>query len=251
MEDMPAYQCQVDARNDWLGPELQDKISDAKVYRRIHPLMDVVEAFIIDCSKLDNVKLRDLSMLFYAGIPVWFVRPKVPGSRIRPDISWICENPWLQLLLPSGIVDCTDTTPAKPVIYHGSLQTEKYYIAIAGYMRLLCKAGQDGSSLANAIKVLDDESAASGTFSAVGKAETSSSSTVIEISDDDDVAFSGSYNFLWSVVEWLTYSIADQPSIDLTSITDYKVIRRLIFISDSDTEDETKLDPPKINHGGD
>lgn len=123
---------ELNARNHWLGPKWKERINDAKARRKIHEPIDIIGAFTEDLDHLD--------MLFYSGIPVWFVRSvsKTPEARIDKVVPLTDEDFRQQILLPSGYpVDCRDAVPARRIIYDGLAAKPERYIAMAAYIRSL------------------------------------------------------------------------------------------------------------------
>ncbi|KAF9060482.1 hypothetical protein BDP27DRAFT_1430050 [Rhodocollybia butyracea] len=123
---------ELNARNHWLGPEWQERINDAKARRRTHEPADIIGAFTEDLDHLD--------LLFYAGIPVWFVRSvsKTPEARIDKVVPITSEDVRQRLLLPSGhTIDCRDAFPPRRLVYDGLAAKPERYMAMATYIRSL------------------------------------------------------------------------------------------------------------------
>ncbi|KAF9060352.1 hypothetical protein BDP27DRAFT_1184693, partial [Rhodocollybia butyracea] len=84
--------------------------------------------------------LDHLDVLFYAGVPVWFVRSvsKTPEARIDKVVPLTSEDFRQRILLASGhSLDCRDAIPACRVVYDGLAAKPERYIAMAAYIRSL------------------------------------------------------------------------------------------------------------------
>ncbi|KAF9037417.1 hypothetical protein BDP27DRAFT_1245212, partial [Rhodocollybia butyracea] len=100
--------------------------------------------------------LSELDMLFYSGIPVWYVRPmsKHPKARIDQVVPFASEDLWLQLSLPSSrMIDCNDTIPARQLVYYGLAKKPECYIAMSAYICSLFKYSRNPTKPAVAGKL--------------------------------------------------------------------------------------------------
>ncbi|KIK65176.1 hypothetical protein GYMLUDRAFT_145217, partial [Collybiopsis luxurians FD-317 M1] len=81
--------------------------------------------------------LDDLDILFYAGIPVWYVcmAKSMPYARINSVAPLLHEDYSQKLVRPGGfIVDCADTSPPHKVVYEGLPNKPDRYQKMAAYI---------------------------------------------------------------------------------------------------------------------
>ncbi|KIK50855.1 hypothetical protein GYMLUDRAFT_145271, partial [Collybiopsis luxurians FD-317 M1] len=81
--------------------------------------------------------LGDLDLLFYAGIPVWYICTvkSMPFVRIDSVVSFIREDYSQRLTQPDGfVVDATDATPPHKIIYDGLPNKPDHYRNMAKYL---------------------------------------------------------------------------------------------------------------------
>lgn len=118
------------ARTNWLGI-YASRIAAAPKRGPPPPVLEVVGAFTEDLDTLDR--------LFYAGIPVWYVRPASETPNVRIDkVGWvIATNEHQKLSLQSLEVDVSDTVPPHRIVYTGLANKADRYSSMVLYVRSL------------------------------------------------------------------------------------------------------------------
>ncbi|KIK56102.1 hypothetical protein GYMLUDRAFT_174647 [Collybiopsis luxurians FD-317 M1] len=77
---------------------------------------------IVDAVGVFTKNLNDLDLLYYSGIPVWYVRntSQIPNQCIDKVMEFIKEDSYWKITLHWGeILDCSDASPAHQVVYTG------------------------------------------------------------------------------------------------------------------------------------
>lgn len=119
------------ARTNWLGT-YAPRIAAAKDRRPPPPVLEVVGAFTEDLNTLDQ--------LFYAGIPVWYVRPASETPNVRIDkVGWVIAADAFQKLRLrfSFEIDVSNTTPPHRIIYTGLANKAERYRSMVMYIHSL------------------------------------------------------------------------------------------------------------------
>ncbi|KIK50555.1 hypothetical protein GYMLUDRAFT_105938, partial [Collybiopsis luxurians FD-317 M1] len=82
--------------------------------------------------------LDHLDLLFFAGIPVWYIcmASSMPYVRIDAVAPFLKEDQSSQRLVRPGgfIVDCSDTLPPHKIIYDGLANKPDRYRKMAAYL---------------------------------------------------------------------------------------------------------------------
>ncbi|KIK62156.1 hypothetical protein GYMLUDRAFT_118826, partial [Collybiopsis luxurians FD-317 M1] len=81
--------------------------------------------------------LNDLGLLFYAGIPVWYVckAKDMPHIRIDRVTPLLKEDSSQRLTRPDGfIIDCSNTFPPHKTIYEGLPNKPDRYRQMVAYL---------------------------------------------------------------------------------------------------------------------
>ncbi|KIK69722.1 hypothetical protein GYMLUDRAFT_102403, partial [Collybiopsis luxurians FD-317 M1] len=79
-----------------------------------------------------------LDALYYAGIPVWFVRSTsfIPNPRIDWVEDFICEDDFQRIKLHRGeVLDCTDALPAHKILFTGMVNDPDRYISMGRFLQ--------------------------------------------------------------------------------------------------------------------
>ncbi|KIK61486.1 hypothetical protein GYMLUDRAFT_146897, partial [Collybiopsis luxurians FD-317 M1] len=82
--------------------------------------------------------LDALDALYYAGIPVWFVRHTslIPKPRIDQVQDFICEDDFQKITLHRGeVLDCTDAQPSHKVVFTGLPNNLDRYVSMGRFIR--------------------------------------------------------------------------------------------------------------------
>ncbi|KIK56378.1 hypothetical protein GYMLUDRAFT_115711, partial [Collybiopsis luxurians FD-317 M1] len=88
-----------------------------------------IGAFTEDLDVLDT--------LYYAGIPVWFVRRAslIPEPRIDEVVDFIAEDELQKITLHRGeVLDFADTIPASKIIYTGLPNSLNRYVSMGRFL---------------------------------------------------------------------------------------------------------------------
>jgi hypothetical protein len=131
---------ELNARSRWVGAEWRTRLKDAASHVR-HPLAPVIGAF--------TENLNDLDLLFYAGVPVWYICTveSMPYVRIDSVVPFLQEDNSQCFIRPDGfIVDCTDASPPHKIIYDGLPNRPDRYHKMATFLDSLL-SGSKGAQL--------------------------------------------------------------------------------------------------------
>lgn len=120
------------ARNEWTVLH-RGRLDAARQRMKQGPVLDVIGAFTEDMNVAD--------ILFYAGIPVWYVRPAATTPDVRIDaIGRVIEVTLMNTLelLHGGNLDVSDASPAPHrILYTGLANKPERYQAMNQYFRSL------------------------------------------------------------------------------------------------------------------
>ncbi|KIK51177.1 hypothetical protein GYMLUDRAFT_105785, partial [Collybiopsis luxurians FD-317 M1] len=81
--------------------------------------------------------LNDLDLLFYAGVPVWYIcmADSMPYVRIDSVAPLLREDHSRRFVRPDGfIVDCTNASPPHKIIYDGLPNRPDRYHKMAAFL---------------------------------------------------------------------------------------------------------------------
>jgi hypothetical protein len=121
---------ELHARLRYINEKWETRFREAKLHKKAPDIVDVVGAFTEDLDALDA--------LYYAGIPVWFVRHTslIPKPRIDQVQDFICEDDFQKITLHRGeVLDCTDAQPSHKVVFTGLPNNLDRYVSMGRFIR--------------------------------------------------------------------------------------------------------------------